>query len=316
LQRQLACNHFLKPDLFSGPVTIKWEQGASAPVRNGYHNTVLYKGKIYIGGGNEPGSKPSHRIDVYHPNDNCWSPTPINVLYHWFAMTLFNNQLILAGGEDRSSNITNRVFLLDSRNQLKDYSKMITSRCLATAVGHQKNLLVAGGKDSSYNPLASTEVFDSITGQWYVTGDLPSPHCSLQAAIADNTVYMLGGASNLGSRSSPKVLTASLDMLSNKQLNWDSRLSTPWNRSTPVSINGKRLLIFGGRKRIGDRYARTSDIYLFNKVNQSWQAVEQIPLPRDAPAVVYMADTFIVIGGVAEDGQFTNTVWIGSCKPQ
>lgn len=276
---------------------------------------MLYEGKIYIGGGNEPGSKPSHRIDVYHPTENYWSPSAIIVPYHWFAMTILNSQLLLAGGEDRSSNITNKVFLLDSSNQLKDYTKMITSRCLATAVGHQKNLLIAGGKDSNYQPLASTEVFDSISGQWYATGDLPSPHCSLQAAVADNTVYMLGGASQ-GSRSSPKVLTASLDTLSNKKLKWESHLSTPWNRSTPVSIQGKRLLVVGGRKKIGDRNAHTSNIYLLNEVNRSWKPVQQIPSPRDAPVVVSMADTFIVIGGVDEDGQFTNTLWIGSCKPQ
>ncbi|XP_065913992.1 uncharacterized protein [Dysidea avara] len=315
LKEQLAFKRSLKPDLFSGPVTIKWEQGASAPVRIGYHNTVLYKGKIYIGGGNEPGSKPSHRIDVYHPTENYWSPSPINVPYHWFAMTILNSQLILAGGEDRSSNITNRVFLLNSSNQLIDYSKMITSRCLATAVGHQKRLLVVGGKDSNYQPLASTEVFDSITGQWYATGNLPSPHCSLQAAVADDTVYMLGGASQ-GSRSSPKVLSASLDTLRNNKLKWESHLSTPWNRSTPVSIQGKKLLVIGGRKKIGDRNEHTSDIYVLNKANHSWEAVEQIPSPRDAPVVVSMADTFIVIGGVDEDGQFTNTLWIGSCKPQ
>jgi len=276
---------------------------------------VVYKGKIYIGGGNEPGSKPSHRIDVYHPTENYWSPSSINVPYHWFAMTILNSELLLAGGEDRSSNITNKVFLLDSSNQLKDYTMMITSRCLATAVGHQKNLLVAGGKDSNYQPLSSTEVFDSITGQWYATGDLPTPHCSLQAAVADNTVYMLGGASQ-GSRSSPKVLTASLDTLRNKTLKWESYLSTPWNRSTPVSIQGKRLLVVGGRKKIGDHNAHTNDIYLLNKMNRSWEAVQQIPSPRDAPVVVNMADKFIVIGGVDEGGQFTNTLWIGSCKPQ
>ena len=230
-------------------------------------------------------------------------------------MTILNSQLILAGGEDRSSNITNRVFLLNSSNQLIDYSKMITSRCLATAVGHQKSLLVVGGKDSNYQPLASTEVFDSITGQWYATGNLPSPHCSLQAAVADDTVYMLGGASQ-GSRSSPKVLSASLDTLRNNKLKWESHLSTPWNRSTPVSIQGKKLLVVGGRKKIGDRNEHTSDIYVLNKANHSWEAVEQIPSPRDAPVVVSMADTFIVIGGVDEDGQFTNTLWIGSCKPQ
>ena len=108
-----------------------WKQGASAPVHNGYHNAVLYEGKIYIGGGNEHGlTKPSHRIDIYDPKENCWSSSPINVPNHWFAMTVLNNQLMIIGGKDRYGHVTDRVFILGSNNQLRFYTTMITPRCL------------------------------------------------------------------------------------------------------------------------------------------------------------------------------------------
>ena len=312
----MALKQPFKSDMLSGPAPIKWKEGASAPVCSGYHNAILYKGKIYIGGGNDCGlTKPSHRIDIYDPKENCWSPSPINVPYHWFAMTFFDSQLMIVGGKDRCSYVTNRIFLLDNNNQLKYYTKMITPRCLATAVSHLQNLLVAGGKDNDQQPLASTEVFDIISGQWYATGDLPSPLCSLQATIADNTIYLLGGGSQ--DSSSSKVYTTSLGMLSSKKIKWNSDLSTPWNRSFPVSTQGKELLVVGGRKKIGVYfYLHTSDIYVLNKLNHSWKVIEQIPSPRVAPVVVSMSDTIIVIGGVDEDGQFTNTVWIGSREPQ
>ena len=302
--------------MYSGPAPLIWKEGASAPVCSGYHNTILYEGKIYIGGGNDCGlTKPSHRIDIYDPKENCWSPSPINVPYHWFAMTIFNNKLMIVGGKDRCSHVTNRVFLLDNNNQLKYYTKMITPRCLATAVSHLQNLLVVGGKGNDHQPLASTEVFDIISGQWYETSDLPSPHCSLQAAITNNTIYLLGGGSQ--DSSSSKTFTASLDMLSSKKLKWNSHLTTPWNRSTPVSIQCKELLVVGGRRKTEDHYyTHTSNIYVLNTLNHSWKVTEQIPSPRVAPAVVSMSDTIIVIGGVDEDGQFTNTVWIGSREPQ
>ena len=37
------------PDLLSGPVNIKWEEGAPALVTSVYHTAVLYNGAIYVG---------------------------------------------------------------------------------------------------------------------------------------------------------------------------------------------------------------------------------------------------------------------------
>ena len=80
----------------------------------------------------------------------------------------------------------------------------------------------------------NSELFDSASGQWHVTGDLPSPHCSIQAVTTGNTIYLLGGGS-LDSSSS-KVFTVSLDVINNKELN------TIWYQSTPVNIQGRELL--------------------------------------------------------------------------
>jgi len=45
----------------------------------------------------------------YSPANNSWSPVPIST-NHWFAMTTLNNQLITAGGRDRSGKVTNKIF--------------------------------------------------------------------------------------------------------------------------------------------------------------------------------------------------------------
>ena len=84
-------------------------------------------------------------------------------------MTVLNNQLMIIAGKDRCGKVTDRVFIIDNNNQLRFYTTMITPRCLATAVSRQQNLLVVGGKGSNYHLLASTEIFDSISGQWHMT---------------------------------------------------------------------------------------------------------------------------------------------------
>ncbi|XP_065916222.1 uncharacterized protein [Dysidea avara] len=308
------------PDLFSGPVNIKWQHGAPTPVEGGHHTGVLCDGKVYIGGGCD-NTGPSHRIDVYNPVNNSWSPSPINTTYGFFAMTTLNNQLITAGGKDRSNKVTNKIFSLDG-DHLKEYTRMITPRGFATAAGYQGTLIITGGRDDQHRTLATTELFDSTTkrwfstGQWYTTSDLPLPHWRLQSVIVDNTLYLLGGV-NQDNKISPAVFTAPLDTLSSHQLKWSSQQDTPWCYSAPVSIQGRHLLTVGGLKKTGSDYVFTSDINMFNKVSHSWEAIGHIPSARSVPAVVSVADNkIVVVGGYDDKGQFTNTVWIGSCESQ
>jgi len=171
----------------------------------------------------------------------------INSTCYYFALTTLNNQLITAGGRDRSHKVTNKIFSLDG-DHLKEYTRMITPRYLTTAVGHKGTIIITGGKDDQYSILSTTELFDSNTGQWYTTSNLPLPHSELHSVIIDNTIYLLGGCNQDG-KMSPAVFTAPLDTLSSHQLKWSSQQDTPWCCSAPVSIQGRHLLIVGGMKK-------------------------------------------------------------------
>jgi len=287
-------------------MNIKWQAGVPAPVEGAHQTAVFLDGKVYIGGGD--GS--SDVIDIYTPANNSWSSSPINTPYQHFSMTTLNSQLITAGGQDRSDFIvTNKIFLLHG-DQLKEYARMITPRRKATAAGYQGTLIIAGGRNDQNKILATTELFDSASGQWYSVSDLPSPHFDLKSVIVNNVLYLLGGASNERMYSN-EVFTASLDTLSSNQLKWRSQQCTPRHSTAPISIQGRHLLILGGYMN--------RNIYMLKKVmiNYSWKVIERIPSPRRSPGAVCVEDNkIIVIGGMDDKGLYTNTVWIGSCEPQ
>ena len=283
-------------------------------MKGAYHTAMMCGGKVYIGGGWEGPITPSYRIDVYSPTNNSWSPSPINTSYGNLAMTTLNNQLITAGGRDRSGKATNKIFSLYG-DHLKEYTRMITPRYWVTAVGHQGTLIITGGINDQGRRLATTELFNSTTGQWYTTSDLPLPHFGLHSVIIDNILYLLGGY-NKDNNMSPAVFAAPLDTLSSHKLQWSSQQDTPWCHSAPVSIQGRHLLTVGGMKKIGSGYVNTSDIHKFNKISHSWEVIGQIPSARKSPAAVSVADNkIVVVGGCDDKGRFTNTVWIGSCEP-
>ena len=272
------------------------------------HTAVWLNGLVYVGGGNEAGMGASYTINCYDPVKDSWSST-INTPYCHFAMTKLNNKLLIAGGWDTSYKVTNQILTMDD-GQLKNYTKMTTTRTTPAAAGHQGMLIITGGMDDEQERLSSTELFDSTNGQWYTCSDLPQPHNWLQSVIVDNILYLLGG---LYGNDSPAVFTASLDNLSRHQLKWNTYQDTPWCRPAPVSVNGTQLLIVGGRKGS----TCSSDVHKLNKVSHTWKAIGHIPSARSSLAAVNTADNrVIVIGGRNDKGEYTNTIWIGSCEPQ
>ena len=284
-------------------MNIKWKEGAPVPVGCYYHTAVWLNGLVYVGGGIETGWELSYIINCYDPVNNSWSSS-INTPYSFFAMTTLNNKLVTAGGRDRSNKKITQVLTLDA-GQLKNYTKMITARSLATAAGRQGMLIITGGEDDNNKVLSSTELFDSNNGQWYKCSDLPQPHYWLQSVIVDNMLYLLGGINKDG-YSSPAVFTAPLDTLSTHQLKWNTHQDTPWCVSAPVSVNGTHLLIVGGHKGTGGKAIVNSDIHKLNKVSYSWEAIGHIPSGRGRAAAVSTADNrVIVIGGVNDKDETT-----------
>ena len=298
-------------DIFSK--ALKWEELAPLPVCHAVHTAALLGGVIYVGGGVEGSSvdnEDSYRLDVYNPTTNKWDPSPITTPYNSFAMTVLDDKLVIAGGASKNDEVVEMVLVLDA-GQWKVYSKMPTARCYATAVGYHSMLIVVGGgikvKDK-WTRVSTTELLDTTNGCWYTCNSLPSPHQQMKAAIMNDKVYLLGGFDE-DIEPSPQVFVASLDNLSAHQLNWQSAPNTPLCGSAPVVLYNRFLLTVGGQQQ-----NVASEVYIFNPSTGQWNTLTNIPAARSGPAVVGVASKILVIGGVTDEDENTNTLWNGVFK--
>ena len=274
------------------------------------HTAVWLNGLVYVGGGIATGLIASVVIDCYDPVNNAWVSS-VNTPYCYFTIAALNNKLLIAGGKDENAIRTNQVLTLDI-GQLKTYTKMITARSHATAIGHHGMLIITGGTDNNGKRLSSTELLDSNTGQWYKCSDLPQPHSGLKSVIVDNILYLLGGLNKDG-YDSQAVFAAPLDTLQTHWLKWNIHQVTPFCYSAPVSVNATYLLIVGGYKKA----IYTSGIHKFDKLSLRWEAIENIPSAIYSSAAVSTADDRVfVIGGLNDKGKISNIIWIGSCESQ
>ena len=290
--------------------TVKWKELASLPVCRAAHTAVLLGGVVYVGGGREERSindrEPSYRLDVYNLTTNQWSPSPITTPYRHFAMTVLDDKLVTAGGRTKNNEVVKKVLVLND-GQWKDYSEMPTARYGATAVGYHSMLIVVGGAtymEGKWTRVSTTELLDTTNGCWYTCNNLPSPRQQMKAAIMNDKLYLLGRVDK-DFKPSSQVFVASLDTLLTHQLNWQSAPNTPWCISTPVVLY-KFLLTVGG-----EQHSCTSEVNIFNPSTSQWKHLTNIPAARSGPAVVGVADNIIVIGGITDNDEYSNTVWIG-----
>ena len=169
-------------------------------------------------------------------------------------------------------------------------------------------LIVAGGSikvEGESSLVSTTELLDTTKGCWYSCNSLPSPHTLLQAAILNDKLYLLGGIDK-DCKPSPQVFVASLDTLSNHQVNWQSAPSTPWCASYPVVLYNKFLLTVGGWQQ-----NTTSRVYIFSLSTGQWMHLTNIPAAINSPATLCVANTILVIGGANIENEYSKKVWIG-----
>ena len=282
------------PDLFSGPVNIKWEEGAPAPVGGTHHTAVLYKGVIYMGGGETRDDGKTlfpPTLDIYHTDTNTWNT--IDTPNRSFAITILTGKIVIVGGRTtRGGMATNKVLKLENC-QWKDYTEMPTARFYATAVSHQSIMIVMGGENHR-NKLSTVELFDDVTCQWFKCDDLPQPLYYSHSVIVGDTVYVLGGFT-INNKYSRAVYAAPVDILSSHQLKWQHLVDTPCGNPAAFGLNNQYLLAVRG-----------CDIYTLNSTATAWMIIGSLPVWTISAAVVCESKV-IIIGG-----HNTNKVWIGS----
>jgi len=287
------------PDLFSGPVNIKWEEGAPAPVGRDKSTAVLCNGVIYVGGGyaedNDGKVQVPHTLDI--TDTHTWDT--IDTPHELFAVTVLTGKVFIVGGRTtRDKKVTNKVLVLES-GQWKDYTEMPTARKKVTAVSHHSMMIVMGGECN--NILNTTELFNDTTGQWFKCDDLPQPLYFSHSVIVGDTVFVLGGITK-DHKSSTAVYAAPLDTLSSHQLKWQHLVDTPCGAPAAVGLNIKYLLAVG-----------RNDIYTLNSTATKWMTIGTLPVwTVDTAVVCDEQSQLVMIGGMVSNGKYTNKLWIGS----
>ena len=273
--------------------------------------SVVIGQSLYVGGGGAGNSRDMCTVMKLDLQRDEWTKLP-QCSVKWFAMTSFDNQLVLIGGCDPvTQKPTNQIAVFTSGRWTNPYPPMNTTRSSSTAVSCNKYIIVAGGWDDRTRRTSSVEMLDVPSLRWYIAESLPDPRSLVKSTlIIGNTLYLMGGLGHTGS--SPKVVhKVDLNELITKAVSkqatptlWQVISDTPLKCSSPLNVGGSLLAVSG----CDDRYKPSSSIHLYQPDTRRWVKVGDLPTTRyNCTCSVLPSGEVIVAGG--QTGPYEYITW-------
>src|SRR5918999_1392419 len=211
--------------------------------------------------------------------------------------TFFSNQLDLAEASESESSWAGGQSIPDPRTEM-------------SAISSGNKLYIIGGDDESEEVTNVVQVYDPTTNKWQKGKPLPGPRGALTADFINGTLYAIGG---VNASHSPVATNEAYDPKTNT---WTEKAPMPTARHhhTSAEVDGK-LYVIGGRllgngvpSEINEALSNLNDNEMYNPLNDSWTAMEQMPTKRSgiAAAASPVDGNIYVFGGQSVDGAFGN----------
>ena len=292
----------------------------------GYPRVVIFKEKVYIGGGLTDSDRDGLKIMVYEPKQDSWDSLP-PYTYIYFSMVIINDQLVLLGEckVECHDSKTNKLGIWNEQSKRWTHPlPPMTTACNAPSVTTHNNkwLVVMGGRGDGYTNLSRIEILDVTEPvQWYQAASLPQPCKQAPSATIGNMCYLLGGFTKEGP--SKNVFSVCLDDLISQAFSkpwpasasappipvpspWQSLPNTPMDRSTALAFDGALLAIGGG-------YPGSSAIYMYQPSSNSWVMAGELPTAtkrRCSGCIVLPTGELVIAGG--GDGKTSQMIEIAT----
>ena len=263
---------------------------------------VVVGGKVYIGGGGAEGGE--YKILEYTIEGGQWREieTPVR----GFGMAVVNDRVIITGGVDGESSLTNQVWVLDrlTNTWTQSFPAMPTARKWSSAVGYKRWILVVGGWFKK-----CVEVLNTKSKQWYTASPLPSNAFRPSLAVIQDTLYVVWEKSAV-SVSIPMLISGAMSQSQAsdstnepRATEWQPLQDTPTSNPVITSFHGYLLTVGAGG-------SPSSTISMYLPHNEQWLPVAQLHTPRNGCTCVVLLETeeMMVIGGWDENKEFIKTI--------
>ncbi len=240
------------------------------------------------------GAPSRRRRDAGRTRHPCRRNAPRSPSPRWRAGSIWSADSEAAA---RSSSTTRRPIGGDSGQRRQPIC--ITPAPAPSATGC--TLYVVGGYTQSWEPVASTLVYEPARDQWREAAPMPTARGALAVAVLDGRIHAVGGV-GAGRRN-----TNAHEVYDPTGDRWTALppLPTPRDHHAAAVIDG-RLYAVGGR--VDGSYARNLAVNEeYDPRTSRWRTRAPLPTARSGIVAVVRGGRIFVFGGEAPAGTFDQT---------
>ena len=305
----LSLSLSLQFNIFHPLTSIQWREACRLPVGMINAQSVLMGHNVIVGGGVTSGNYTADAtVYIYDINRDYWGIHSIAPTYR-SALTTYRSQLVLAGGVEVASGVTNSVCVFENGEWCSSIPAMTVARHGASAVSRGQHLIVAGGvRDSTdYTIRGYTDIVEVFDGRsWSTTQSLPQ-RCGYMKSIVYNDVWYVCGGGGQGCEVYSAPLQSIVESTRDTQ-------STVWTKLPPtphpvssIALFGQQLLTIGGGWS-----SPTSAVYAFSPHSKSWPHVGDLPVTLHSTCSLTLPNGKLLTLGGHTGG--TDRVFIGQLR--
>ncbi|HTS22751.1 MAG TPA: kelch repeat-containing protein [Casimicrobiaceae bacterium] len=291
------------------PATRAWS-ATSGPIvaQDSYHTaTLLPSGEVLVAGGLQLGG-PADTAELYDPVTETWRFTPLSPplpLGLQTATLLTNGQVLFAGGIWGE----NRAELYDPATG----TWSVTGNLGHNRFGHTATLLgdgrvlIAGGFDddifASAYTIASSELYDPMTGSWTSTGDLKTAVGGQTAVLLPSGKVLLAGGSVFDPvQPGPESVLAESQLYDPATGEWSLTGSLQKARflHTATLLPTGQVLVVGGATYSGTALA-SAEVY--DEAIGTWSEAASLNVARSGHTATLLATGAVLVAGGFDGSQ-------------
>jgi N-acetylneuraminic acid mutarotase len=283
---------------------IDWEEIAPSPVGRAEALTATIDRKLYVFGGFDAVAGPIVRSDVYDPTTNAWTriaDLPRRLTHAGVAV--LGRDVYVAGGyigigpgfEQQFGTTEVWRYNVDD-NSWTPATALPTALAGGGLVALGRTLHWFGGNDSSRADASVHYVLDlDNPTAWNAAAALPSGRSHLGYLALGGKIYAIGG--QFGNDAALTTQTSVHVWNPASPGAWIPIASLPAPTSHIASstfILGGRIVVAGGEH---DHEDPTSDVFIFDPVNATWDTLTSLPSPRFSGAARAIEGVLYFTGG-------------------
>ncbi|HEX5754098.1 MAG TPA: Ig-like domain-containing protein [Archangium sp.] len=272
--------------------------GSMATSRYRHSAQLLLNGKVLVAGGAGGFSDTAlSGAELYDPVTGTWSATnPLpRARYDHTATPLLNGKVLVVGGYPGypSASLPNAELYDPATGSWSSTGSLTTHRAshTATLLPNGKVLVVGGSRidyPSTWNWLASAELYDPATGTWSPTGALGTARTSHTATLLPNGKVLVSGGYQGNSVSSSELYDPATGTWSPT-----GALGTARTGHTATLLHNGKVLAAGGYNNSNTNTLSSAELY--DPASGTWSGTNAMGTPRQWHPATLLPDGRVLV---------------------